>query len=240
VSAEQAGVFTREQALAEGWTPRQVHLLVGRGDWVRAAGVALIARVALKDGVVPTGGVAAPDAAALAWSAALTWPWAVTSHLTAAGLHGFPVQGDDVGEVTSTRNSRRAYRLRAHQAPLADDEVTTLGGLVLTTPERSAVDCLATLPLDDALDLWAWLSTRRVLTRPQLAEATRQRVGRHGVRRLVRLLGLTRSGAVSHAERRLHALLRTACIRGWRAGRRCATGRRSSAWWTCCSSGSVS
>ena len=235
MAAEQAGVFTRQQALDEGWTQRQVHLLTGRGDWPRAGGIALttasaavatraVARPSAGAGPGPRSGertwAATPvlDAEALAWSVALTWPWAVVSHRTAAQLHGFPVPGDEIGHATSPRSSRRAHRLQLHEASLLDREVTTLGGLVLTSPARTAVDCLATLPLDDAFDLWAWVSTRRVLTRGQLAEATRQRLGRRGTRQLVRLLELTRTGAASRAERRLHGLLRTAGIRGWRAG----------------------
>jgi very-short-patch-repair endonuclease len=57
-----------------------------------------------------------------------------------------------------------------------------------------------------------------VLTRSGLARAAQQRFGRPGVKRLLRLLSLTSSGAVSGAELRLHRLLRAAGIGGWRAG----------------------
>lgn len=206
VAAWQGGVFTRDQALAEGWTDRQVRMLRERGDWVLMGGRVLAPRE------LPV------QAEALAWAAALTWPGSVTSHLTAARLHRFPVADCQEGWVTGRAARRRAYRLRHRQGELNPDEVTTLDGLALTGPARTAVDCLTVLPVDEGFDLWAWLSSRRVLTRTQLAQAVGVRFGRDGNARLVRLLELTRTGAASHAERRLHALLRTAGLRGWRAG----------------------
>ena len=109
VASWQAGCFTRRQAFDEGWTDRQVRLLVERRDWVRMAGRVL----AVREQPV--------EATALAWAAALTWPGAVSSHLTAARLHGFPVADCQEGQVTGSASLRRAYRLRHYQGRLDPD-----------------------------------------------------------------------------------------------------------------------
>lgn len=90
--------------------------------------------------------------------------------------------------------------------------------MTVTTRHRSAVDVLATGRFDDAVDLWAWLSTRNQLTRSDLGQAIRDRLGRFGTPQLLRVLAVTRSGAVSSAEWRLHGILRGARIHGWVAG----------------------
>ena len=67
------------------------------------------------------------------------------------------------------------------------------------------------------LELWAWLSARQILTVDLLAAAVRERLGRRGTPKLVRLLSQVRSGAASVAEIRLHRLLRAAGLEGWKA-----------------------
>ena len=207
IAAEQAGVFTLAQAGDEGWTPRQVRRRVEEHTWVRVAGRGYAG--------------AAPEITALgqAWAARLTWPGCVVSHTTAARLHGFPVEVDPDTHVVVGAGAHSATRLRAHQVPLADhDIVITAGGLLACSRHRTALDCLVWLPEDRALRLFAWLSTHGVLTRAELAAAVPGRLGREGTPRLLRLLRVTRSGAVSPAERRMHTLLHAAGLRGWRAG----------------------
>jgi hypothetical protein len=76
------------------------------------------------------------------------------------------------------------------------------------------------MPLEDAWRLFAWVSTRAVLTREDLARAVRRRLGRRGTPQLLTLLRGSAGGAVSGAERRAHGLLRRAGIRGWVANAR--------------------
>jgi hypothetical protein len=59
------------------------------------------------------------------------------------------------------------------------------------------------------------VTTRRIVTRDTLAAATRERFGQNGAPRLRRLLNLTRTGAVSASEIRVHTLLRQAGVAGW-------------------------
>lgn len=49
------------------------------------------------------------------------------------------------------------------------------GGPHATDAARTAVDCLATWPLERGLDLWAWVSTRRVLDAAALDRAVERR-----------------------------------------------------------------
>lgn len=108
----QGGVFTRQQALDEGWTPRQVRRRTESGTWRRLAGKALVHRTLQ------------PDALAWAWAVGVTWPDAVVSHRTAALLHGFPMPptpegrpeeahshpGDDGARSGSARTSSPSAR----------------------------------------------------------------------------------------------------------------------------------
>jgi hypothetical protein len=73
-------------------------------------------------------------------------------HLTAGALHGFPLPDPVEGHVVGPPGLRRAYRLRSHTERLDGLALTTLGGLVVTTAARSAVDCLNLLPVEDGLD----------------------------------------------------------------------------------------
>lgn len=49
--------------------------------------------------------------------------------------------------------SRRGAAVRLHKAALQPSEVVELGGLPVTTPERTVVDCALTLPFDHAVML---------------------------------------------------------------------------------------
>ena len=200
-------MFTLAQAGDGGWTQRQVRRRVERRAWVRVAGRGY------------TGAPASISALGQAWAAALTWPGCVVSHTTAARLYGFPVEPDPDTHVIVRAGTRSAARLRAHHLPLADREtVVAAGGLLGCARRRTAIDCRAWLPDDRALRPFSWLSTRSVVTCAELAAAVRGRLGREGTPRLVRLLRITRGGAVSLAEDRMHALLHAAGLDGWRAG----------------------
>ncbi len=207
-AVNQAGTFTRSQAYADGWTPRQVRRRLQAARWKRVAGIAL---TAADTEVGPW---------QLAFAVVLSWPEAVISHELAAALHGFPVDTKGVGTATvPLHRSLKARGLRSHRLPIRPAEIGRVGGLPVTGERRTALDLLRHLPWDQARDLWAWLSTRRRLTLDDLAaEATR--AGVHGNRQLRRLVRASASGALSAGEDRLHDLLRTERIGGWEANAR--------------------
>ena len=208
VARRQGGVFTADQARAEGWTGRTIRRRIAAHRWVYVAGRAL----------------AEPaerwTAFQLATAARLTYPQGVISHRTAAVLHGFPGMDrcEQVCDVTFTTSRRPGRAIRVHMLRLdpVDVEITR-AGLRITTRERTALDCLATLDLTDALDLWAWVSTRRVLDRARLDAAIARRRHWYGTPQLTRLRDLVADGAVSGAEYEFHRLLREAGLTGWTA-----------------------
>lgn len=71
------------------------------------------------------------------------------------------------------------------------------------------------------MDLWAWVTTRRILDLQELQEAILARPKWHGTAQLRSIAGLVAGGAVSEAELRMHELLRKAGILGWMANARC-------------------
>lgn len=198
--------------MAAGWTPRQVERRVERGVWRRVVGRAYTAEPE-------------PDRAwRRAWAAALTWSDAVVGLHTAGSLHGFPIvlpeSTDGIAPVHAyTAGARRpCHGLHAVRRPLTTDDIAVFDGLLLTTPQRTAVDLMAALPWSRALDLFAWVSSRHVLDREGLRWFAQRRRCSHGTPQLSRLLDYTRDGAVSPGEHLFHDLMRGAGVRGWTSG----------------------
>lgn len=202
----QAGVFTSAQAVEEGWTQRQVTRRLRFDHWRRLAGRGLVAA----DSTIGPW--------QRAWAATLTWPGVVIAGTTAAALHGFPVPTGTSVEVYCCTRRRPVPGITPRRRALTPAEVTFVAELAVTSPTRTAWDCLAAMDWDAALDLYAWLSTRHVLTHEQLRVLNCARSGRVGAPQVARLLRYTRHGAVSAAEFRFHIVMRTAGICGWSAG----------------------
>ena len=205
VARRQRGVFTREQALAAGWTSRQVERRRERRRWTRVVGCVLTAEPG------------PPSAAARAWAAHLLWPDAAVCFRTAAQLWRLPVRDDGLAHVVSGVPGRRASGARVRTG-CVDRLAVWDGDVLVTARTRTVLDCLALLPQDESLDLYAWATTRGLVSRDDLAAELRARFGRPGAAALRRLLVLTRDGAVSGAEVLLHRALRRAGLGGWRAG----------------------
>jgi hypothetical protein len=64
--------------------------------------------------------------------------------------------------------SRRGATVQLHKAALDPAEVVELGGLPVTTPERTVVDCALTLPFDHAVMLADAALRRGLVSRPSL------------------------------------------------------------------------
>lgn len=215
VSTRQCGVFTRTQARAAGWSTYQVRRRIADGEWTTLLGRGLV-----------VAGTSDSDDEAIGWATHLSAPGSVLSHLTAGSLLGFPLPagGVPLGHVIG-RSHDHVPGVRVHRAELRPDEVHPFRGLPMTSRTRTAIDCLAVLDHHDGARLWAWLTSRRVLTAPELGEAVRSRLGRQGTPALLRILTLARSGAASVGEALLHRVLHSAHLTGWTAN---ATVRNSS------------
>jgi len=215
VAARHGGVFTAAQAQSEGWTSRQVRRRLAAGRWRYVAGRA-IARA------VPPGLARIWTAFQLAVAAQLTMPGVVASHWTAGLLHGFPLEqplGPESSHVISRGRHESGRSSVVHHLRLDDDEIERhASGLLLTTQQRTALDLLSIMAIPAALDLWAWVSSRKILDVAGLEAAISRRRHWRGRPQPQQILTLVRGGAVSGAEFVLHGLLREAGIGGWTAG----------------------
>jgi predicted transcriptional regulator of viral defense system len=144
---------------------------------------------------------------------------AVLSHRSAAALWGIrPTSGSRV-EVTAPRGVRSRAGLRAHQAPLGPDEVTTRDGIPVTTPPRTLLDLAAVVPphhLERALNEAERQHLADSLSLDSLLHRHPTRAGRAALRRALeraqRGAGITRSELEDRflAFLDLHALERPA------------------------------
>lgn len=211
------GVFTMRMALAAGLTRGVARGRLAAGTWAHVAGTAYVdATVGMR------GAIDAVRQRAIA--AALTWPDSVLCLRTAALLHGMPLADDGIAHVVLPGRRAASRRIVPHYFDVGGRDVRRMLSFRVTSPRRTAIDCLAHLPRPEAESLLAWVQTRGIVTPAQLAGAVQERRGTPGVVQLRRLLEASRTGALSEAERRLHQILHDADIRGWEADQPIAVG----------------
>lgn len=201
----RSGVFTRREALEAGMSRHQVQHRVGSGRWVRVVGDGYRLRTQM------------PDSRLRAQSAILTWPDVVVCGRTAALLHGAPLEDDGRAHVWSPVNRHPRHGIEPHRFTLGADDITRHGVLPVTSPLQTYLDCLARLPVDDARSLLAWVVTRDHVTLDQIRDRLGRFPGLWGNAQLRLLLRESARGALSEAERKLHAILDDAGIVGWEA-----------------------
>jgi hypothetical protein len=83
-------------------------------------------------------------------------PGSVLGHVTAALVLGLPVWNLPLDRVhavreRSTGGGRNRHGTSVHRAPLPDDDVRELDGLLVTSPARTLVDLARTVPAEQAL-----------------------------------------------------------------------------------------
>ncbi|AKN15863.1 hypothetical protein MHAE_09580 [Mycobacterium haemophilum DSM 44634] len=139
------------------------------------------------------------------------WLWSgrrgVVAGVAASALHGARWVEDDTPIELIWSNTRPPEGLVARDETLADDEVTRVAGLPVTTPARTAYDLGRQLPRGQALarlDALMWATP--FLTEEVLLLAKRH-AGARGVRRLRTVLPLIDGGAASPKETWLRLLL---------------------------------
>jgi hypothetical protein len=205
VAAEQAGVFTRAQARAAGWSSGQVRRRVARGEWRVVLGAGLTGRPGPDPGTTR------------AWAAALTCPAAIVSHHTAGLLWGLDLPVDDLLHVTDRAPARRRTGLVVHTRAVADDDIEVLIGLAVTSASATVVDCASVLTYEQGLRLVTSAYRTRLLTPAEFVRRVHAAAGRHGAPRLARLARACASDAWSVAEVVAHDVLRRGGVTGWAA-----------------------
>ncbi len=202
----RGGVFTVAQALASGASAGAVRYRLASGTWTRVVGRGI--RLAADP----------PHRRTDAYAAWLTWPNAVLCRESALRFH-LPRLPAELRErpvhVWVSRPMREVGGLVPHRFRLPVDDVVDRDGGRVTTVERAAVDTLAGLGARDAGRLIAWLFTRNVLSREHLLARLETHPKMWGNVQLRRLAELTRGGALSPAEQKLHGILRAAGLTGW-------------------------
>jgi hypothetical protein len=134
-------------------------------------------------------------------------PGAAFSHRTAAVLHGMPLPLPAVAPVldVTTPAPRRATRrggTRGHSAVLSSADIAVLGGLPVTTVERTWCDLGSILAVPDLVavaDFLLWHEAP-MSTATRLAEAIEVYPSRSGRRALRLALGLTSDHSRSRPE----------------------------------------
>ncbi|MBA3527735.1 MAG: hypothetical protein H0T91_00155, partial [Propionibacteriaceae bacterium] len=109
---------------------------------------------------------------------------AVVSHMSAAVLHGLPIWTDSLSRVHVTRDRGHGGKVRRyvhlHATPLAEDELTEIDGLRVTTMARTVVDLgrsltqLRSVPIGDA-------ALAQGLSIDELERAVARAAGRSGI-----------------------------------------------------------
>jgi Protein of unknown function (DUF559) len=139
------------------------------------------------------------------------WLWsrrrAVVAGVAASALHGAPWVSDDIPIELIAPNARPHPGLVVRHETLADDEVTAVAGIPVTTPVRTAFDLGRHLPRDEALarlDALMWATPFAV---QDVARLTQRYRGARGLRALSAAVPLVDGGAASPKETWLRLLV---------------------------------
>lgn len=143
---------------------------------------------------------------------AAAWLWSrrrgVVCGLAASALHGAKwVDADEPIEL-AVRNRRPTAGVMTRNCTFSDDEVTSRGGMELTTVERTAFDLACIGPARQAVVRLDALAAATHFKREAVREVARRHPGARRIRRLDTMLDLVDAGAESPQESRVRLLLR--------------------------------
>jgi hypothetical protein len=203
----EAGLVLRRDALLAGWSDEELGRFARVGQWNR------VRRGAYVDGQLPTNTVARHALLVAATVGTLRRP-AVVSHQSAAVLLGLPVWGAPLDRVHVTRrppaSSQTTGPLRCHVAQLRDDEVTSVGGLLVTDVARTSLDLARSLPFEAAVVTLDAALHEGMLPRELIENRLFDIAGTRGSRHASRVVRFAdaRSGSVGESRSRvvLHEL----------------------------------
>ncbi|PRX96292.1 type IV toxin-antitoxin system AbiEi family antitoxin domain-containing protein [Allonocardiopsis opalescens] len=176
---QQHGVLSHQQARADGVPAALIRSLVRRGVWQRLYRGVYLLSAQRRQGV-------SPQARAMAVVLALGDRAAVVGP-TAARLWDLPVPPEPEGTVhvataSGTPTARFGCGIVRHFWRLPEPEVTRLGGIRLSTPERTIRDTVLLTDRGGAIALVDAALHRRLVDRRALAEMRAANAGRPGAR----------------------------------------------------------
>ena len=203
VFSATGGVFTVPMLEARGTSERTARGWVTLGLIQRVCGKAFVRRGHLITVVERAIG------------ARLTWPDAIICHITAALLHGLPVQDDGVTHVLVPTIRRPIAGIQPHFWSVRPTEVVRDGLLAVTDRRTTIADCLGRMLNDDAWGLLALMYTRDELTAVDVEAQIEERHHLYGVVRLRQMAAALRRCAVSIPELHLQDFLIEHKITGW-------------------------
>ena len=139
----------------------------------------------------------------------------VFSHGTAARLIGIPVPVGMLHDrllhvsVPPPNRASKARGIIGHQLRLTESEKDVVGGLPVTSPERTWCDLASAMSVRELVAAGDFLIARKrpIATRARLAAAARSRRGRPGAPRLLEALSLLSERAESPPESLLRVML---------------------------------
>jgi hypothetical protein len=139
------------------------------------------------------------------------WLWSgrtgIVAGLAAAALHGAKWVDDSVPIELIAKHTRPRPGVIVREERIAGDEISQIGDLLVTTPERTAMDLARHSARDDAVPrLDALAAATGVTAEAALTVAARYK-GARGVSRARIALGLMDAGAQSPKESRLRLIL---------------------------------
>jgi hypothetical protein len=205
VTGHPPRLLLRRDALEEGFSDDELARLTRARDWTH------LRRGAYLDGEAPGSAVARHRLLVSATLGQLRRP-AVVSHQSAAVLLGLPLWGVPLDRVHVTRRppawNDASRVLSVHVAHLDDDEVLDAGGLLVTSPARTAVDLARALPHDRAVVALDAARHAGLLTDAGLTDAVARCSGRPGARAARRAVEASDGRSESVGESRSRVLLR--------------------------------
>ena len=233
VDIDLAGLRLRPELLAFGYSDDDLRRLRRRGEIKRVRRGAYVASVDERLRGRETRHVLAVRAAVAQLPTA-----SVVSHGSAAVLYGLPVWNLPLDRVHLTRDGssggHRRADLHVHHTPLLPDEITTVGGVPVTTPARTLADLARTTPLEEAVAIADAALYGEVVTRTALDEAIRRATRRPGNHKARRTVTFAAQGGASVAESRSRVLLARfqvpAPVLQWEVPRLSRVGRTDFAW----------
>ena len=205
IARRQAGAVSRAQCRSTGLTDRQVDLLLQAGHLRATARRSVF--VAAAAGFTPDQSL---------WTAVLATT-GVVSHVSAASCWGVEVPNSPIGVHVTVDPSLRGYRLPGvtiHRAAVPAADVTSRLRLPTTSLVRTVLDCLGSLPPQDARTMTDRCLQRRLITPADFQRRLTNEPNRQGNGQIGTLLREL-TAAAAESERRLHRLLRAAGVSGW-------------------------